>query len=100
MELWERSSILNQHLFCYVNAVSNFFRFSAHVCPSLAMHGMALCPWYNAIVHVHVSVYSLINTWLKMSSLIASQSTFCLQTRQDAVANEPDKKKDVSDLSP
>lgn len=24
-----------------------------------------------------------------MSSLIASQSTLCLQTRQDAVANEP-----------
>jgi len=31
-----------------------------------------------------------IRTWLKMSSLIASQSTLCLQTRQEAVANDPE----------
>lgn len=30
-----------------------------------------------------------------MSSLIASQSTLCLQMRQDAVANEPEKKESL-----
>lgn len=33
-----------------------------------------------------------VNTWLKISSLMVSQSTLCLQMRQDAVANEPEIK--------
>lgn len=33
-----------------------------------------------------------------MSSLTASQSTLCLQTRQEAVANDPEKKKIISDF--